>query len=473
MMRSLRLRFFLIMWPLVVVAVGGVAYAFARWTNVQLTTRVLGRADPSREALWRRADSIASQWSRKTVTDSELSAALRRIALRDSVDLVVINDSGEIAARSDERITLEHPLHSLPTQEPVAFLRKISAGGQVSEDLVAVSGRPVMDAKGIASGVMFLIPRPEVDPAANVASLRADARRTLWLAVAIASVFAALTAVLLARPLIRQVRALSAAADRIRGGDLTVRVPPTSRDELGALAVGFNDMAATLERAEAHKRNLVHDVAHELRTPLTNILGTLEAIEDNLRPADATTVATLRTEAGLLSALVNDLQDISLAESGQLALDLTDVDVVSEVRDAVDAMRHIKRGVALEASDITPVWARADVQRLQQVLRNLLRNALTHTPDGGTVRVNVKTEGAEVSISVIDTGCGIPESQLPLVWERFHRVDPSRSRDRGGRGLGLAIVKQFVEAMGGRVGVTSVEGKGSTFEVRLQRQQPL
>lgn len=466
-MRSLRLRFFLIMWPLVVVAVAGVAIAFARWTSVQLTTTTLGHADPSRLALWRHADSLAALWGRGTLTNETLSAELDRIA-GDSLDFVVVDGTGVIVARTDEGISLQRPVEEFSPRRPVEFVRRENAGGRIGEEIVAVTGRPVSRVAGTVSGAMFLLPRASVDPAEDVARLRADARRTLWLAVAIASIVAALMAVVLARPLVRQIRTLSAAATRIQNGDLTARVAGTSPDEIGTLTDAFNDMAVTLERAEAHKRNLMHDVAHELRTPLTNIVGTLEAIEDKLRPVDAATLATLRTEAGLLSALVNDLQDIGLAESGQLVFDIASIDVNAEVRDAVDAMRHMQRGVIVEAVVSTPVHALADARRLQQVLRNLLRNAIAHTPDGGRVSVHSRVDGNEVCIAVSDTGCGIPAAQLPLVWERFHRVDPSRSRDRGGRGLGLAIVKQFVEGMGGRVSATSVEGKGSTFEVRLR-----
>jgi two-component system sensor histidine kinase BaeS len=320
---------------------------------------------------------------------------------------------------------------------------------------------------------VYLLPgRGARGTAARVDKLRADVRRTVWVSVTVASAVAAALALLLAGPLVAQVTRLAAAAARVRAGDLSARVRTGSSDELGRTEDAFNEMAAALEHAEAHKRNLVHDVAHELRTPLTNVVGMLEAIEDGLRRPDAATIAALRAEAGLLTALVNDLQELSLAESGQLSFELTVVDVAAEAAAAVDGMREAADGVALEGPETAAAFATADPVRLRQVLRNLLRNALTATPAGGRVRVTVERRPGEVGLVVADTGRGIPAAHVPLVWERFHRVDPSRDRAAGGRGLGLAIVRQFIERMGGRVALTSVENEGATLEVWLREAHP-
>src|SRR5262249_18290044 len=158
-------------------------------------------------------------------------------------------------------------------------------------------------------------------------------------------------------------------------------------------------MAAALQQAEAHKRNLVHDVAHELRTPLTNLVGILEAIEDGLRAPDPATLATLRTEVGLLAALVHDLQELSLAESRHLAFDPIAVDVVAEASQTIDAMRSVAE-CALRGPEQRPVHALADPLRLRQVLRNLISNAVSHTPAHGSVEVRVETRAGEVGILV-------------------------------------------------------------------------
>jgi two-component system sensor histidine kinase BaeS len=169
----------------------------------------------------------------------------------------------------------------------------------------------------------------------------------------------------------------------------------------------------------------------------------------------------------LLASIVDDLRDIGLAEAGQLPLETRRVDLVASAREAVDAMRGAQCQAMIEGPSGTPVFAIADARRLQQVLRNLLHNAITHTDAGDSIIVSVRCEGGEAGVIVTDTGRGIPPAHLSLVWERFHRVDDSRDRASGGRGLGLAIVRQFVEAMRGRVAVASVEGKGSSFEVWL------
>ena len=431
MIRSLRLRIFLITWPLSVLAVAGVAYTFARWTSVRLTSIQLTGPDPTRAAFRARVDSATRAWVEGEIDDSALASRLRGIASADSVAGVIVNPHGRIVVSTDSNIALHARVDSLPNSGLLAFERTIRNGRTVAVDLVDINGRPIVDATGQTRGATYLIPPPRARAAVSTGALRADARRTLWIAVVGASALAAVLALVLASPLVGQV-------------------------------------STTLERAESIKRNLVHDVAHELRTPLTNIVGIVEAIQDGMRSADESTLALLHAEAGLLTALVSDLQDLSLAESGQLAFDLEAVDVSAECNAAVDAMRGAAKDVSVFGPAPAPVFALADARRLRQVLRNLLANAITHTPSGGVIRVMVETRSNQVGVSVSDTGRGIPPEHLSLVWERFHRVDPSRDRERGGRGLGLAIVKQFVERMNGRVAATSVEGQGSTFEIWLE-----
>jgi signal transduction histidine kinase len=470
--RSLRLRFFLITWPLIVVAVAGVALAFARWTDVRLTSLQLEGPPPTHPSLVRGLDSLTRAWAGGATSTARLSVQLSAVAARDSVGILLLGDRGEVVARTDPQLELAAPMDSLPRDGLVSFVRTSRRGAVVARDELRVSGRPVMDAAGATRGMLFVLPPAREaaggEPAGAIAAtLRAEARRTLWGAFLVASALAAALALLLAGPLVGQVGRLATAAARVRGGDFAARVATGGTDELGRLEHAFNEMAATLERAERHKRNLVHDVAHELRTPLTNVVGVVEALEDGLRVPDAPTLALLRSEAGLLTALVNDLQDLSLAESGQLGFERAEVDVVAEAESAIATLRDTAGSVALEGPGRGPLPALADARRLRQVLRNLLRNALAHTPPGGRVQVLAEARGREVRIVVRDTGRGIPAAHLPLVWERFHRVDPARDRAGGGRGLGLAIVKQFVEGMGGRVAASSVEGEGSTFEVWL------
>lgn len=467
-MRSLRLRFFLITWPLTVVAVVGVALAFDRWTEVRLTQQFV--AAPSRARMAERVDSVIRPWAAGEIPASLLADRLREFAISDSIELAVVDSLGVIVAAASPAITTPGSGQLPAPGRPIAFERRRTRGDRTVLERVEVTGRPVTTLSGTVRAYVYRLPSDQAPPISPEVALRADVRSTLFTAVAIASALAAILALLLAGPLVAQVGRLGAASREVRAGNLATRVAISSTDELGKLEGAFNDMTSALQHAETHKRNLVHDVAHDLRTPLTNIVGMLEAIEDGLRAPDAATLNIVRSEAALLVALVNDLQELSLAESGQLTFDMVAVDAVAESAAAMDAMRASAGERRLEAPVEGPVWVRADARRLGQVLRNLLRNAISFTPPQGTITMSVTQSGEEVCIAVTDSGTGIPAEHIDLIWERLHRVDPARERSGGGHGLGLAIVRQFVERMAGRVAVTSEVGVGSRFEVWLRRE---
>jgi two-component system sensor histidine kinase BaeS len=216
---------------------------------------------------------------------------------------------------------------------------------------------------------------------------------------------------------------------------------------------------------------MVTDIAHELRTPLTNLRGQIEAVEDGLLPPSPATVRSLREEVLLLTRLVEDLQTLSIAEAGRLALDRSPTSVRELVERALEGFRIAAADGGVQLRNDVEEFPRvdADAGRVGQVLRNLLANAIRHTPPGGVVAVSARTEGDVVAVTVTDTGRGIDPDHLPHVFERFHRSDPSRSRTTGGAGLGLAIVKSLVEAHGGDVSASSAPGAGSAFRFTLPR----
>jgi signal transduction histidine kinase len=300
--------------------------------------------------------------------------------------------------------------------------------------------------------------------------------RWIFGGVAIAGVLALLATAALSKRILRPVEELTAAARRMEQGDRNARVDVRSRDEIGQLARAFNSMSETRRQAEDLRRRMVGDIAHELRTPLTNLRAQLEAIEDGLLPANADTLASLREETVLLARLVDDLQDLALAEAGQLRLDVSAVSVEEAARAAIAAMRPTaeEAGVKLEA-EIAPGLppARADRERLAQILRNLLANAITHSPRAGAVRVAARREGSQLEIAVSDDGPGIAPEHRERIFDRFYRVDPSRSRATGGAGLGLAIVRQLARAQGGDARVESEPGRGARFVVTLPFDSPL
>jgi len=234
---------------------------------------------------------------------------------------------------------------------------------------------------------------------------------------------------------------------------------------VGELARAFNQMADSLERQEQSRRQLVTDVAHDLRTPLTNIRGQLEALQDGLLQPTPEVVASLHEEVMFLSRLVVDLQDLSLAEAGKLRLDLQALQVSSEIRQVLQAlMPGPSAGGPVVETDLPELpLALADPARFRQIVRNLLSNAWTHTPDGGRILVRAQEVGEEIEICVEDTGPGIAPEHLPHIFERFYRGDSSRDRKTGGAGLGLAIVKHLVTMQRGRVWANSRPGKGTSF----------
>lgn len=285
---------------------------------------------------------------------------------------------------------------------------------------------------------------------------------------------ALLLAFFLSRRITAPVQSLASAARSLGRGDLSQRAEVRSKDELGELATAFNSMAAELERTDKLRRDLVADVAHELRTPLSNIRGYLEGIQDGVVKADENTLKLIYEEVQLLSRLVEDLHELALAESGGLSLDRQVCDIRDIVQDVAGAMGYQIEAkglrLKLDLPDL-PALAMVDGQRIGQVLRNLVSNAISFTPEGGEVSVSVWCAKDAVKVAVADTGPGIPPQDLPYIFERFYRVDKSRSRATGGSGLGLTIARRLVEAHGGELTAESVPGKGSVFTVVLPAYQ--
>ena len=240
--------------------------------------------------------------------------------------------------------------------------------------------------------------------------------------------------------------------------------------ELVSLTQSINEMSETLKLREQQKRRLTADVAHELRTPLTNLQSHVEAVIDGVWEPSPELFQGYRDEILRLTRLVEQLQELSNLESGQIELHLEPTPVAALLEDIrLDFLaRFQSKGVSLtlgtDPKDISMV---CDHDRIKQCLTNLVSNALRATPEGGTVRLEGRQEAGSIQLSVSDTGEGIPAEHLSQLFERFYRVDPSRSQQTGGMGIGLAITKTIVGAHGGTITAESIEGKGSKFTICL------
>ena len=273
-----------------------------------------------------------------------------------------------------------------------------------------------------------------------------------------------------ARRLRRQVSDLADTASAYASGDWSARAIASS-DELGRAASAFNHMADRLQEADAEQRRFLADVAHELRTPVTAIDGFAAALGDGTAGTDedrAEAVGFIREEAVRLRELVGDLQSLTRLDLGEADLDIHDVDLAEHARHVA----HRFAAVSQEA-DITldarggPVVLRTDPRHVDTILSNLVTNALSATPRGGTITVAAEVAPAGGVLSVTDTGRGIAPEDQKRIFDRLYRVDRSRSRDDGGSGLGLAIVQRLVRQLGGSIDVDSEPGRGTTFTVSL------
>lgn len=418
---------------------------------------------------------LARAAARSLASGGSPAAVLERVAGRTGFTLAFVDDSGRVVTSPGSPVagTTASPLGD----DGVVFRREVGEGThRRAMELVLRGGVPVASAGGRAGGrVYWMGPLPEAADGIEVerrSDFLTDVRRRAGLAAGIAALAALALVFFSTGRMLRPIEALTEATRRMARGDLAARVAPGGRDEVGELAGSFNAMAESLERQERLRRDLVGDVAHELRTPLTNLRAQLDALRDGLQPLDAAALASLDDEVERLSHLVRDLQDLALADSGGLRLDLERVDPAPlvEAACASASARAHAAGVALESgvAGLPPV--RADAARAEQVLRALLDNALRHTPAGGRVRVEGRALDDRVELIVNDTGEGIGAEHLPFVFERFWRADPSRARETGGAGLGLAIARQLARAQGGDVVAESPPGSGARLTFTLPRE---
>lgn len=280
---------------------------------------------------------------------------------------------------------------------------------------------------------------------------------------------------ILAYTLTRSLRELTQATENIAKGNFGHKVKIRSNDELGQLAVSFNKMSTELARSNDLRRQLTANTAHDLRTPLSVILGYTEALNDGKLEPTPEIFSILHSEALHLNHLIDDLKTLSLADAGELPLYPQPIDPLALLKRIASAhqIKAENKGIALkiDAPQNLPLIS-ADAERMNQVLGNLIDNALRYTPNGGEIRLSAQAEKGQVRIQVSDSGCGIATEDLPFIFERSYQADKARAQPNGESGLGLAIAKSLVEAQGGSIKVESATGMGTTFTITFPAIHP-
>ena len=299
---------------------------------------------------------------------------------------------------------------------------------------------------------------------------------TLLYGALIGAVIALLLGIFLSRTLTRPIRELTRATHAVSEGDLTQQVPVRSKDELGELAQAFNKMSSELLRSVNARRQMTADIAHELRTPLSLMLGHAEAVHDGVLPPTHENFEIIREEATRLENLVNDLRTLSLADAGELSIQVQTVEpqrLIHEVSSLYQFQAQKKNiSFDLDIAANLPL-IEVDPGRITQVLTNILDNALRHTPEGGRILLAGQEAWDMVELSVQDNGPGLNMEDIDRIFERFYRADASRQRDGeilGGSGLGLAIARSIVQAHGGQLSAESEPGAGLKIRIQLPKK---
>jgi len=374
---------------------------------------------------------------------------------------------------------------------------RLSLGRRSNSLLVEAAAVAIRDDKGKVASILLVENLPRELPAHNpmlqngiivLAGVAGAIVLTLLMIFTIFPLVSAGIGYFLARPITRRLEHLTSATHQLADGDLTLRVNVDSQDEIGRLGNDFNRMAERLgeregalqaEKQRAEKlldvnRQLVVDVSHELRTPITTLRGYLEALEqEHGSKLPAHDLGVIHREIDRLTNLIEDLFVLTRTEAQRLPLTITEVNAAALSASIVSTLAPLaRRDREVEIISTMPAdlpGVKADQGRLEQVLLNLVQNAIRHTPAGGIVALEGMVDGGDIVLAVADTGIGMPAEDLPHIFKRFYRGDRSRTRETGGAGLGLALVQELTEAMGGQVSVESTPGQGSRFSVRLKR----
>ena len=444
----------------IVVALSAIAAAYLI-LNYMIDTRFQGYVNQREKEVYQRIGlSLASAYIDSGGWDNQLTEALPHFAIMNRIDIEIHDANGKLIAKApfgDDKRQNQELLEQLGVDKVyvvsnkrvvVPMVIRRHRVGFISVAPLNVSGEPNTEQQ-----------------------FRQSLNRSLIVGGMVATVIALLLSYVVSTRMTRPLVSMTGAAKRLEGGDLSERVEVESEDEIGQLGEAFNHLAETLERQERMRKNLTADVAHELRTPLAVIRSHIEAYMDKVIEPDPENLQSIHEEIMRLGRLVNDLSELAKAESGRLELDRVDVDLGEVAERVVTGLTPFasEKGIAIGLEAEPGTLGCFDQDKLRQVVVNLIGNAIKFTPEGGRVDVKVFDRGPDVVVVVKDTGSGITPDDRAHIFERFYRVDKSRSRATGGSGIGLTIADELIKLHDGHIEVESAPGEGSTFTVILPR----
>ena len=378
----------------------------------------------------------------------------------------------DVEIEEDDTLTVPGRLFGLATTDGtviIALPGGTPAGKALNTAIIESSDPIIVDKKKV--GYLLTV---DQFPGYSLAESQfiKNSNRSLWLALLGATIVAAIIGFFIARGITKPLETLTQASQRIANRELNTKVPQLSHDEIGTLAETFNHMSERLEESDRLRKQMTADIAHDLRTPLTIIGGYVESMRDGDLKATPERLEIIADETNRLSNLVNDLRLLSIADAGELSLQLqlTNPNTLLNYSLQLFEVQAARKNISLELSSM-PGNAQilVDEDRMIQVFSNLMSNAIEYSPEGSLVMLRASEEKAQILLEVIDSGPGINEEDLPYVFERFHRADRARQHSEQHSGLGLAIAKEIVKAHKGEISLKSVIGKGTTIEIRLPK----
>ena len=405
----------------------------------------------------------AGGWTPEVIADASSASSIS-----SDVAVQLVDENGEILY--DDTVSAARRRGKTPTDEPSPSLMPTSAESIVTALVTDDDGNVVGEVRLWAFGSNALLTKRD-------AAFRTYSYGAIFAAAAVAVVLAWIIGFFVSRALTKPIKRITSTAAQIRNGDLAARTGLVGTDEIGQLGETFDDMATTLEKDIKLEHRLTSDVAHELRTPLMAIQATVEAMQDEVLPADFDHLETVASETRRLSRLVDAMLRLSRIENGTTELKIERTDLVYLVRSLVDSQHALfhERGIHLRFIDDTirgELMCDVDPDLIREAIVNLLSNALRYTNEGGWVAVNVRHEHSEAFVSVKDTGIGIAKEDIPRTFSRFWRSASSRDRASGGLGVGLSITKEIVDRHNGTISVESELGKGTTFTISIPTRRP-